>query len=370
MRTSHLVRSALSCAAIGLVLSGCDADFTPEPTQPAPPVSLELFSQPEVSFDPDQGTTTLIVQFVARDGQRIPLDAEELDITMSVDQRPIDVEGILQQDSEALTANVHLTLVLDASYSMLQHSPPAFGPMLAAARRTINAGRTLYLDRPGNFEWDLYWFNDVIYTPLESGADFEWHESDIERIASPNAGTFTKLFAATKTAVDGAILHAEAFGSGPRDQHIVVAFSDGADNYSWFGNADRAGQGSVGTNRQYRWFGAPAMGRAELETVLDEHPEIQVHVMGLGSDVNDTELSSIARAGSGQYFKNGSSTEVDALFNQVISELTSIQTQGVTIPIQPGDYTFRITARDTRGSSRGSLQFRFRGGDETARVLD
>ena len=63
-------------------------------------------AQRAVESDPRIGhTTTVVVQFVARDARSVPLDAEDIQVQMLVDNRAIDVEGILQEDSEALSSN-------------------------------------------------------------------------------------------------------------------------------------------------------------------------------------------------------------------------------------------------------------------------
>jgi hypothetical protein len=344
-----------------LVLGGCDDD-DPAAPDPGPSVLLDRVGDPAVDFDPQDGTTTVVVQFTARRGDGLPLASDDLEVTLQVDGRPIDVEGILQEDSEQLRSDLYLTLVLDASYSMLQHDPPAFGPMLTAARRAVTEGRSLYLERPGDFTWSLYWFNDRIFTPLESTPETEWQESDIERIPAPGPGTFTKLYAAAHDAVEASRETAESPDAGPRDQHVVVVLSDGADNYSWFANPELAGTGSVGINRSYEYFGYPATDKAQLLQLIGTHPALQLHVIGLGSAVNDQDLAEIAAAGHGEYFKNLDPSAVDALFDRVILEFASIQTRGATMPLPPGDYTFEVRVRDKATGAVSGFTFPFRGG--------
>lgn len=367
------VGGGLVLVAAALVFSGCGKDEDGSPTAPVDPaaqVVIEEFGDPQIQFDPTVGTTTLVVQFVARDGNREPLHADDLEVELQIDDRPIDVEGLLDEDSEALASSLHLTLVLDASYSMLQHSPSAFTPMLASARRTTAEGKSLYVERPGSFDWDLVWFADRIYRPLETTADAEWLETDIERIPAPEPGGFTKLYAAAKSAIESSATHSAATGATSRDQHLVVVFSDGADNYSWFDNSDLGGTGSIGTQRSYEWTGAAPVGKADVDALLEQHPEIQLHVMGLGSDVNDSELDALARQGRGRYFKNVDASNVDVLFEQVTQEFTSVQTRGATVPLPPGEYVFRVKARRTDTGTEGVHEFRFRGGQIGARVLD
>jgi hypothetical protein len=349
-----------------LLVTGCG-----DPVEPADDaknkLSIEPFAAPEIQYDALRGTTTVVVQFVARNSRHVPLAEGDLDVTLRINRQPIDVEGLLQQDSATLAANLHVTLVLDTSYSMLTHSVPAFEPMLASAKRTLGAGSALYADRPGVFVWDLVWFDDVIYRPLQSTASLRWKMSDVERIPTPAPGSFTKLYAAVSNAIESSAAHAAEFGTGPRDQHLVVAFSDGADNYSWFDNAETGGQLTLGTDRQYRFFGAAPVTREDVQRQLGDHPEVQMHVIGLSSAVNDDELRSLSRAGHGAYFKDLDASKVDALFDQVIQEFTSVQSHGATVPLPPGEYEFEVIVR--AGKASGSYRFDFMGGAQGAKLL-
>ena len=356
---------ALGFLALGLASVGCENATEPD-TQPTAQLTIEPFADPQISYDPTRGTTTVIVRFVARRGA-VPLGESDLTTELYIDGDPIDVESLLQQDSESLSANLHLTLVLDTSYSMLQHSTPAFAPMLSAARRALGAGSGLYTQRPGIFEWDLVWFDDAIYRPIAPTQLMRWTPQDVERIPPPLPGSFTKLHAALKDALQTSIAHAQQFGSGPRDQHLVVAFSDGADNYSWFDNSALSGQGSLDLNRQFRYFGSDPVTRPEVETLLKQHPEVQLHVMGLGSAVNDDDLISLSKAGRGRYFKNLDPTKVDQLFEKVILEFTSVQTHGAEIPLPPGEYSFRVKVKAP--GAAGSYSFRFVAGVNKTEVL-
>lgn len=359
-------RALLLCAVAGLVLlSGCGSPAEPEPTKPK--LSIEPFAAPEIRYDAERGTTTVVVQFVARNAKRIPLAEGDIDVELRIDRKPIDVEGLLSQDSATLATNLHMTLVLDTSYSMLQHQVPAFDPMLGSAKRTLSAGSTLYSERPGNFEWDLVWFDDVIYRPMESTTSLRWKISDVERLPKPAPGSFTKLYSAVSNAIESSAAHAVEYGSGPRDQHLVVAFSDGADNYSWFDNSELNGMLTLETDRQYRYFGDDPVSREDVIQQLQDHPEVQLHVIGLSSAVNDDELKSLSKAGRGEYFKDLDSNKVDALFDKVIQEFTSVQSHGATVPLPPGEYEFEVRVQS--GKASGSYRFHFRGGEQAAKFI-
>lgn len=352
----------LCLAGLIVLPTGCSEDTTSLPNPAA--VTLAIVDEPSISYDETNGTTNVVIEFVARDEHSVPLTADNVEVTMTLDNEPIDSEALLEEDSEALASNLHLSLVLDTSYSMLRHDPPAFQPMLKAARRTVQEGRNVYTGRPGEFTWSMYWFNDLIYHPIET-----WPEFVIESIPSPKQGAFTKLYAATRQALDAAIADYEVDGTD-RDRYIVVVFSDGADNYSWFGNSEISGTASIANDYDYNFVGSEPVTKADVLDAIRSHPSLQVHVMGLGSEVNDDDLRSLAQAGRGGYFKNLDPAQVNALFDRVILEFTTIQSQGVTLPIPPGQYRFRIKVRRTDADAETSYTFNFHGGDFSARLLD
>ncbi len=359
---------AMAALAFGaLAFAGCAADGEGDfldPVTPGSSISIEILGDPELEYDPQKGTTNVVVQFIARDGQDNPLSATELDVDMRLDGNTIDTEAILREDSEELSANIHLSLVLDASYSMEQHAVPAFEPMLSAARRTVQQGRNLYTSRPGVFNWNLYWFNDLIFQPTGTWPDFV-----IENIPSPDPGSFTKLYAAVDLAVEESLEAALSAPTDERHQHIMVVFSDGADNYSWFANPEVLGTSNITNDYAYDYNGYQAVTQAQLLNRVRDHETLQLHVIGLGSAVNNTALKELARVGRGRYFKNLSASEIPTLFDQVIREFTTIQTTGVTLPVPPGDYTFKIKVKDADGTASASHEFRFHGGDGNVRVI-
>jgi len=372
MTHSTLSRGVLALCIIFLVLPiGCGKDKE-APTAPDwfddSAVVIETYGTPSVTFD-DEDITTLVVQFIVRDGNRQPLADEDLEIELQIDGESLDIEGPLEEDSEALSSSLHLTLVLDASYSMTRHDPPAFAPMLTAARQATSAGKQLYVDRPGTFDWDLVWFNDVIYRPDETLPNTFWLETDIERIPEPDSGAFTKLYAAVKSAVESSAAHRATTNATARDQHLVVVFSDGADNYSFSNNADESGTGSIGNDRTYEWTGSTPVSLNDVKAQLAANPGVQVQVMGLGSAVDDAALATIASEGRGRYVKNVDPANVDVLFDEITREFTSLQTRGAMLPLEPGDYTFSIVVRRTDTGAATRSSFRFRTGDD-ARVID
>lgn len=250
-------RVAAFAVLVTFVVSGCGEDLMPALPEGVPdgPVTLRLTADPAVSYDVTSGKTTVVVQYVARGANDLALDASEMSVDLFLDSRVLDSESILEEDSEDLAANIHLGLVLDASYSMLQHTPPAFTPMLTAAKNAIEEGDQLYEDRAGTFTWELTWFNELVCNP--SGIGRDWTPNDILSIPAPNAGTATKLFGAVKHGAANMLASYATTANGPNDHHILVVFSDGADNYSWFDNAVQHWQNATSTGATYEARGLP-----------------------------------------------------------------------------------------------------------------
>jgi hypothetical protein len=96
------------------------------------------------------------------------------------------------------------------------------------------------------------------------------------------------------------------------------------------------------------------------------HPALQLNVIGLGSAVVDSDLSAMATAGNGRYFKNPDSNQIENLFDQVIKEFTSIQTHGVTLPVPSGDYRLDVVVTDRATGAQASHSVLFHGGDAGA----
>ncbi|MCP4292923.1 MAG: VWA domain-containing protein [bacterium] len=366
----RIARKFLSALFCIFILVGCSSiEEPPSGSDPSnSSIEIEMTNEPLVTFHTPTGKTNVIVQFVARDEDGYVLGPDEVEVELLIDQAAIDNESILQDDSEELAANLYLDLVLDASYSMLQHSPSAFDPMLEAARDAIDQVDELYAGVPGTFAWDVAWFNETISEPSPSGRD--WVSSDLLAIPEPGAGTATKLFAAAENEAHDMLEVYQDFANGPHDHHVMVIFSDGADNYSWFDNSSISDNGVTTSGAAYEVSGYGVADVDSAVTAIEAHPGLTVHVMGLGSDIQDDQLLALSEAGNGQFFKNPSSSEVDELFDLVTREFATIQNHGATIPLQPADYLFGLKVRRIDGGALDEITFNFHAGDENAGVLE
>lgn len=349
------MRFFFSCLVAALV-AACGSD----------PISVESRSS-SVEYNPSTGKTTVISQIIVRDHEGFPIPEEDVKIKLYVNDSSLDSESLLQKDSEALSVNVNFSMVLDSSYSMLQQSPPAFEPMKNAAENSIKSLSEFWSDRgqKGQVSWDFLWFEERLNWPMAT-----WTPEDIRQLPEPAPGSSTKLFSATHAMVKHMTEKFQAgVASGERDLHVLVVFTDGADNYSWFDNSsDAEDQLTIpGKNLRYSRKGYPSTSPEDVKAAIAAHPRLIVHTIGLGSAINESELRGIAEAGHGQYVQGSSSSAIDDLFERVLQEATTIQTIGAHVPLRPNDYMFKVEVEVD--GAKATHEFSFHAGDAQARVL-
>ena len=369
--------------AISLALApGCGEDVPWEnrrPTGPTTPTTPTGGSWPSgqlaidydssltiVQYNTANGKTTLLVQFVVRDADGFPGDTSEYRLQMFIDDRQIDVEAVPDSSVQQLETNILLALVLDASYSMVYPSSTPFDTMLNLAYSTVALGTEEWERRPGKFRWNLSWFNEVISWPAAT-----WLPEDILTIPKPSPGASTKLYAAAR-AMAKTMKHQYDLGiaDGPRDRHVMLLFTDGADNYSWFDNSSYADTGTTLQGKRFAQSGYPESSLNDLTDAISVHPALTVHTGGLGNNVNQQDLKDIATAGNGLFVFSPKTADLPQFFGRVLRELTTVQTRQLLIPLQKGDYTFKlvVTARNN-SANKATTQFRFHTGDNTAGVM-
>ena len=328
-------------------------------------IAIKIEGTPSVNYNEATGKTTVVVQFFTRDENDLPLESSKINVGMEVNNEALDNESLLEASAKELEVNLLYSMVLDASYSMTQHNPPAFEPMKQAAKNSLDEVNTIWLNSPGKADFSILWFDDYLYRNIGT-----WSSNSILLIPAPMEGAVTKLFAAVDyMASDMAQAFQDGIAAGSRDRHIMIVLSDGADNYSWFDNSQVDDLLSLNSEVKYRKFGWPEI---KLENTLERikaHPKLTVHVIGLGSRVNDTELTKIATAGNGVYLKNPSATELNSLFSRVTREFTTLQTRGAAIPLPPGDYTFKLVVKNLQNNESDNYSFSFHTGDANAGVI-
>lgn len=366
MEGSRLVRF-IPLLILTLILVGCSS----EEESPVAPVSasveIEMTSDPTVNFNPTSGKTTNVVQFIARDKYGNPLDVDDVTVELLLDKNAVDNESLLQADAEELSSSIYLGMVLDASYSMLLHSPPAFDPMLNAARNAAVEGLALYDGRPGTFTWNVAWFNETISSPAAAGRT--WQPDDLLTIPEPDPGAATKMFASVERQAKLMLDDYATIANGPHDHHVMIILSDGADNHSWFDNSTFTNAGVTTSGAPYDITGWVATDQDNAVGAITAHPNLTVHALGLGSEVQDSQLEPLVAAGGGRYLKNPSSSQLEDLFDEVTREFATIQNHGATMPLPPGDYSFTLRVRTVKGNASDEYSFNFHGGDESAGVL-
>lgn len=372
--------------AVCFVFTGCkssnnDSSSGNDPGDPGQPpgggvppangIALELQGDPTVTWKDTNGKTTLVTQFAVRDSNGVPLEESQFVIQMLVDDEALDDESLLDQSSEELAVNLYYSMVLDASYSMTQHSPPAFEPMKEAARDSYQTVLDTWAARPGDTKFSLIWFSEVLnQNTFNANTGRDWRPDDILSIPAPTAGESTKLLAATERMAQ--YLTSE-YQSGvfaePRDQYVMLLFSDGKDNYSWFDNSSIDGSFATSSGATYRQSGATPTTLDGVKAAIAANPKLTVHVIGLGSKINKVELEEIAAAGGGVFLENPSSDNIDDLFDRVLQEFLTIQTQGAEMPLPPSDYKFTLRVTDLGGNYSAEQSYNFHAGDDQARIL-
>ena len=367
---SRLTLSGFLLALLGL-LSACNSDFDEDLRNgtTSTGLKLEVTQQPQVTWLSTNGKTQVILQFSVRDNSGLPLTEDQVDVQLKLDGNPIDVESLLNQSSTELEVNLYFGMVLDASFSMTQHNPPAFEPMKTAARNSYQQVLDLWRTRPGAVKFSLIWFDEVMNQNMDN-VNHDWNPDDILTIPEPVAGTATKLHSAVKVMADYLQSeHDSGIYNGARDQYVMLVFSDGADNYSYWDNSNINATLSTTSGASYQQHGTVATTLEAAKSAISAHPRLTTHVIGLGSAINASELSQIAQAGNGIFQKNPSSQNLGDLFQRVLQEFTTIQTRGAEIPLTPGDYEFTLTARNKAGGNPVSYKFRMHAGDPQAGVI-
>jgi hypothetical protein len=334
-------------------------------------VTLDVTQDPQVTWLSTNSKTKVILQFSARDNNDRPLTEDQVEVRLEIDGNPIDVESVLNQSSTELEVNLYFAMVLDASFSMTQHNPPAFEPMKSAASDSYRQVLDLWGTRPGTVMFSLIWFDQVMNQSMYNvGLARDWLPDDILSIPAPVAGASTKLHSAVKVMADYLQLEYDSgIYNGERDQYVMLVFSDGADNYSFVDNSILNATLASSSGASYRQFGTVPTTLQEAASAVAAHPRLTTHVIGLGSAINADELSLIAEAGNGTFQANPGSQNIGDLFERVLSEFTTIQTRGAEIPLPPGDYDFTMTVSNKGGGTPATYGFRMHAGDPQAGVI-
>lgn len=333
-------------------------------------IELIPYSEPTFSWNAGDQTTTAVVQFIVRDTDGTPLADSEYTSSISIDGEALSPtsEAILKRDSEELAVNLYLSMVLDASSSMLHHTPSAFSPMTDAAKKTYQEAKNTWLTRKGDIKFSVMWFNSILYQSYDD-TNHTWLPEDLPTIPAPPAeGAYTKLHSAVSSM--SSFLLSE-YNSGvfndKRDQYVMLVFSDGKDTYSHVDNAAMYPRTLAATSSgaSFYQFGTTKMPNdvaqqlTDTITQIDKHPRLTTHVIGLGSDIDRDGLKKIAKAGNGIYLENPSSDKIDELFDRVLKEFALLQTQGVKYPFTDGKHSFKLKVTSVASGKSAEYSFNF-----------
>ncbi len=336
-------------------------------------LNIEVLSRKVTWLTPPRGKgeTEVVVQFIVRTLSGEPVALDEVDVTLLVDDKPIDPESVLSQNATPLTSNIRYGLVLDASPSMVTPERTPFEKLKSGAAASVQELQAIWSGNAGTVDWNFTWFSDVISMPF--GNDLK--SSHILQIPEPRPGEFTKLHAAVhhmallmKDEYDGKV---SAFGK--RDHHVMLVFTDGRDNWSMTDNTYLSPtMGVLGGGVFYQTFGYQPITLNDARDAINAHPRLKVHVIGVGNDIHEKDLKVLSgendkiriAAGRVGQFMRGDTADIPALFKDITKEFTSIQTHGAKMPLQGKNYEFKvIVALKEHPGQRGEFQFKFRTGD-------
>ena len=334
-------------------------------------VKIDLTAQPEIELDPNSETTKIILQFIPRNAENFPLTPEQVKVTLLLDDKKIDDEAHIENSSEQLAFNINFGLVLDASYSMLvsHGDEEAFTPMLQSAKNSVQKGIDIWSDQEGTFSFHTTWFNSAIYSSLDNATQ-QWRAEDLLSIPRPKSGAFTRLYSATDYAIEKMAESITENEQGPRDQNIILVFSDGEDNYSWHNDQDiPTTTDSTSNDADFVKLGYADTNLEDLVTTINNQDNLSVHVISLGTNINASNLQTIATAGKGLYLENPDARDLEKPFQQVIQEFTTLQSHGAIMPLQAGEYKFTLRVENALGRDAVEYSFLFKTGEGTAEII-
>ncbi len=288
--------------------------------------SLELC----VDGDATEGFASFVVSNV--DGDAIAASDTTIDQLVDGDNPGSGIwEGGVSLDEESLTSNLHVTLLLDSSDSIIDAE--LFELMKDSAQDLLRQGEADWAKRPGEFTWQVIWFSQWV-----SEAGEGWEFEDIADIPPPPADSdgFTRLYSSMDFAIRSASQdRRDGIADGERDTHLLAVFTDGRDNISGRDSSEPpTGSGVTENGAPFDNFATSAIELEELESLMLARPWLQVSLLGLGNDIDSDALNTLARAGGGRVFR---ANDIEVLFDRAEAAFEIRQTVGWRLPFNPGE---------------------------------
>ena len=271
-------------------------------------------------------------------GGAVALTEADVSLEVLLDGEALDSESLL--DESELDSELLLTMVLDASYSMVvDHTPRAFEPMLGAAQSSARRILDQWRERGDDAFQSWVWFDDYIYDPYGSA---DYNTANITLIPAPDAGTDTRLYGAMNFMLDRhESLRAQGNAAGLTDRHIMIVFTDGADNRSQFVSPVQ----TTVVQEPFRHQRSRPDTESSLTSVADRlmlTPYLTAYIIAFGSDVNAQDLQALAQAsasaqpngGAGlENFRTGQDTaNIQTIFDAISQQIQSVRNVGARDP--------------------------------------
>lgn len=324
------MRHVVSLLAVAILASGCE-DPLPSvtATRNRPGVETRV-----VEYCTDGDATEGFASFVVKNESGSAIPGSNTTIGQLIDGfRPGSGiwEGGDSLNEENLSSDLHVTLLLDASDSVVEAK--LFDAMLESARTLLQEGELQWSDRPGNFTWQVMWFNQWV-----TRADGQWTFDDIVDIPPPtdDFDGFTRLYSSMEFAIREATeTRNGGVAAGDRDNHLLAVFTDGRDNISGLDSSEPpVAQGTTTNGAAFSTFPTTAINRSSLEELMRTRPWLQVSLLGLGANIDRDELDALAEAGGGTVFEGN---DIERLFARAERSFEILQTVGWRLPFNPDE---------------------------------